>query len=184
MITALERDEFIQKIGTWQFLSIEEQENVVSKALERYDQKSRLKSIPNAPGWLLRAAEKIKHEELRERRKRNREVDGLYELRCSDRRTNGSSDERSSAISRSESPPLPTQFEIACRSALEMLPPIDRKIVELCVIDGLYPAEAGRILSLGRSTTKSRLERALQKLRANSTLRQLVGLESIVAGRV
>ncbi|MDB5345976.1 MAG: hypothetical protein JWP89_4353 [Schlesneria sp.] len=114
-------------------------------------------------------------------RERAAEIGQLAPL-TSDRRTNGSAGERGTVTVRRETPPLPTEFEIACRRALETLLPIDRKLVELCVIDGLYPAEAGRILSLGRSTTKSRLERVLQKLRTNSTLRLLVGLEARVAG--
>ena len=171
MITTSELDEFVRKIEAWWFLSVEEQENVVSKALERYDQKSRTELIPNRVGRLLIAASLIKHEVGRERKKWEQPISAITEARSIDRRKNGIPIGREREASQLDAP---SERELACQQVLGSLSPIDRQIAELCGIQGLQPAEAGRCLSLSRSNAKSRWDRLRAKLRLNPTLQQAV----------
>jgi DNA-binding CsgD family transcriptional regulator len=182
MITTSERDEFVRKIGAWRFLGVEEQENVVSMALERYDQKSRTESIPNRVGWLLSAASLIKHEVGRERKKWEETISAIIEARSVDRRKNGVPIGCERAVSEEASQlDGPSERELACQRVLDSLSPIDRQIAELCGIQGLQPAEAGRFLSLSRSTAKSRWERLRAKLRLDPTLQHVVSFGRRVA---
>lgn len=174
MITTMERDEFVRKIEGWS-LSIEDQENVISNALERCELKSRNASIPNRVGWLLEAASLIKREIARERKRREKTHSAFIELHVIDRHRNGVPSGLPRVTTR-EAEPFGgrSEREQICHEILDSLSPIDRQIAELCVIQGLQPAEAGRLLSLSRSTTKSRRDRLILKLRSNPTLQRLI----------
>lgn len=175
MITTLERDEFVRKVEGWRGLCIEDQENVISNALERCELKSRNGSIPNRVGWLLGAASLIKREVGRVRKRREKTHSAIIEIHAIDRHRNGAP----TGLPRAATPGAErfdgrSEREQICREVLDSLSPIDRQIAELCVIQGLQPAEAGRLLSLSRSTTKSRRDRLILKLRSNPTLQQLI----------
>lgn len=177
MITANQVDDFAREVRKWRTLSTEEQENVISKALELFHTKGSAAEIREPVRWLLRAAKWIRREELRHRKQYRERFAELCECLIPDRRRNGKPVGRETAtesieslhVNRSE-----TSHSRACRQALESLTVKERQVVELCDIAGFMPAEAGRILSMGRSTTKSHLTRAHKKLLSNRPLYEVV----------
>ena len=183
MITTWERDEFVRKIQAWKCLGVEEQDNVISKALERYLLASQSEVISMPVRWLLSAAKLIKHEVHRERQKRNEKFAAFVEPRSLDRHKNGVPFVRDRVATQDAlTIEGATRCELACQQVLDALSPMEREIVELCGIQGIQPAEASRLLSLGRSTTKSRWERLRAKLFLNATLQEAVSCERRVAG--
>lgn len=175
MITTQEIADFTQRVHGWGCLSTEEQENVVSVALERFWKKDQQEKIRKPTFWLLEAAKRIKLEVLRRRREDSKEFAEFCEPWIPDRHLNGKLVEHCVEQKSSQSGHFIAQAErsAACREALESLTTDERQVVELC-IEGVKPAEAGRILSIGRSTTKSHWDRARKKLRTNPTLGAIV----------
>lgn len=173
MITQKEVEEFIRKIRSWRCLQTNEQDEVVSRALSRLSQRLQIAEVPQPVAWLLRAAVFIKKELLRSRTSENGLRAELVAQNEPDRRWNGAAwncDARTPVASS----PRANDAASAMSHALADLTQLDREVALLCGVQGLFPAEAGRILAMSRSTTKSRWDRVRNKLRQHPELQRLV----------
>lgn len=176
MLTMTIVNNFDREIRKWRDLSTEEQDNVISQALERCYARGMHTTIYEPMGWLLRAARLIKLEELRRRKEDRKRLAEFCERWTVDRWLNGKPIDREPnllAVDTSHNDSAEPASILAIRDALESLTANQRQVVELCFLGDLMPADAGRRLSMERSTTKSHLVRARNKLRSNSTLRAI-----------
>ena len=176
MITAKHVNDFEREVRKWRILSTEEQDNVISKALELFHVKEAGSAIHEPVAWLLRTATFVRKEELRRRNQSRKSFAELCERWTPDRRINGIPVGREIKFQRTGPSQLDRSgtISVACQQALESLTTNERNVAELCWIVGLMPSEAGRILSMGRSTTKSHKVRAGMKLRNNHLLLAIV----------
>lgn len=175
MISTTERNEFVRKIESWRCLNAEEQDIVISDALTRCEMNPNRRRTEHRIRWLMGAASNVKKEVGRAKKQRERTRSAIIEIHAIDRRQNGyplGLPRRPTQCV--ESLDCHSEQEQICREVLNSLSPLDRQIIDLCVMQGLQPAEAGRILSLSRSTTKSRRDRLLLRLKKNTMLQKLI----------
>lgn len=174
MLGTLEMTRFISIIRTWGQLRKEEQDEVISRSFERYATRIQKQAIPNPVGWLILAAKFVAKEVVREERARRNAQAGYFSPIQPDKRLNGFPILR--CIQH-----LEMQEEGDSRPGPDLLSdlsPTDRLLAELCGIEGLTPAEAGRILGMCRATTKSRWQRLIAKLSLRLDLRKHLKLRN------
>jgi RNA polymerase sigma-70 factor (ECF subfamily) len=123
---------------------------VFLRALKAYGQFNPSRGTPRA--WLFRIAQNaLRDYERRERRRPVVPISSMRDLEC----TAPSPEER-----------LLWEEEVArLLAALGELSPSDRQVIGLCYGSDLSAAEAGEILGLSASVTRTRLWRALGRLR-------------------
>ena len=182
-ITKNEFASFDQTVRGWNHLNSEDQDEIISRSLERYESKCRVYAISRPVRWLLRTASKVRLEILRERQKRLNLIVAIKESATCDRWLNGKLlfMDQTEVEEQSENECL-SSIRLVVQSVLNHLSPLDRQIAELCGVICLKPAEAGRRLSMCRSTVKSRWNRLQKRLRQNPDLQAAISSDRRVVG--
>lgn len=123
---------------------------VFLRALQRFDQFDGVRGSPKA--WLFRIAQNALRDHQRQARRRPLVLSGgMRDLECEA----PSPEER-----------LLWEEEVArLLAALAQLSSNDREVIGLCYVSDLPPAEAGEMLGLSATATRTRLWRALGRLR-------------------
>jgi RNA polymerase sigma factor (sigma-70 family) len=165
-ISRVEIDAFYSMMEKW---PRSDRDEIASESLMRLAKKIHYGLlIENPVAWLLSAAKFIRRERWRELRRTFTVREEEPDRRWNGKRLPVARQREHSAAKKTE------RVRIAVAHALDQLPEGQRRVVELCDMQGRSESEAARELGVCRSTAKSWHKRADASLRDNHELRRLL----------